>query len=123
MKPASLAYGWYIVLVLTAVYMLSFVDRQILGLLVQPIKRDLGISDFQVGLLAGPAFALFYTFMGLPLGRFVDTRNRRNLVSVCIVIWSFFSSSCSAAKTYLTLFFSRMGVGVGKRAWGRRRTR
>jgi MFS family permease len=116
-KP-NLRYGWYVVLVLTAVYMLSFVDRQILGLLVQPIKRDLGISDFQVGLLAGPAFALFYTFMGLPLGRFVDTRNRRNLVVVCIVIWSFFSSSCSAAKTYLTLFFSRMGVGVGEAGLG-----
>jgi MFS family permease len=117
-KKPSLAYGWYVVLVLTAVYMLSFVDRQILGLLVQPIKRDLGISDFQVGLLAGPAFALFYTFMGLPLGRFVDTRNRRNLVAVCIVVWSFFSSGCSAAKSYLTLFFSRMGVGVGEAGLG-----
>jgi MFS family permease len=116
-KP-NLRYGWYVVLVLTAIYMLSFVDRQILGLLVQPIKRDLHISDTQVGLLAGPAFALFYTFMGLPLGRFVDTRNRRNLVVVCIVIWSFFSSSCSAAKSYLTLFFSRMGVGVGEAGLG-----
>src|ERR1700761_4080791 len=117
-KKPNLNYAWYIVLVLTAVYMLSFVDRAILGLLVQPIKRDLGISDTQVGLLAGPAFSLFYTFMGLPLGRFVDTRNRRNLVAVCIVVWSFFSSSCSVAKSYLTLFFSRMGVGVGEAGLG-----
>lgn len=112
-KP-SLAYGWYVVGVLTAIYMLSFVDRQILGLLVGPVERDLHITDTQVGLLGGPAFALFYTFMGLPLGRFVDTRNRRNLVTVCVVIWSFFSSSCSAAKSYFLLFLARIGVGVGE---------
>lgn len=112
-KP-KLGYAWYVVLALTGVYMLSFVDRQILALLVGPMERDLHITDTQVGLLGGPAFALFYTFMGLPLGRLVDTRNRRNLITVFIVLWSFFTSSCAAAKSYATLFLARIGVGVGE---------
>jgi MFS family permease len=110
----NLGYAWYVVGALTLVYMLSFVDRQILALLVGPMERDLHITDTQVGLLGGPAFALFYTFMGLPLGRLVDTRNRRNLITVFILLWSFFTSSCSAAKSYATLFLARIGVGVGE---------
>jgi len=66
---ASLGYAWYVVIVLTALYVLSFVDRTILSLLVGSIKRDLGISDTRIGLLQGLSFALFYTIMGLPLGR------------------------------------------------------
>ena len=94
--------------------MLSFVDRQILSLLVGPVKRDLGISDTRVGLLQGLAFGLFYTLMGLPLGRLADTRNRRNLIAVGIVIWSFCTSACSLARSFWTLFLGRMGVGVGE---------
>ena len=72
-KPAaSLGYAWYVVIVLTGLYMLSFVDRTILSLLVGSIKRDLGISDTRIGLLQGLSFALFYTLMGLPLGRLAD---------------------------------------------------
>src|SRR5580692_9186799 len=74
-QPPSLAYAWYVVFALTAIYMLSFVDRQILGLLVAPMKRDLGLSDTKVGLLQGLAFGVFYTLVGLPLGRLADTRN------------------------------------------------
>src|ERR1700758_4118513 len=79
--------AWYAVFALTAIYMLSYVDRVILSLLVAPMKRDLGISDTRVGLLQGLAFGLFYTFMGLPLGRIADTRNRRNLIAAGVVLW------------------------------------
>jgi MFS family permease len=107
-------YAWYVVLVLTGMYMFSFVDRQILSLLVPSIKRDLGVSDTQIGLLQGLAFALFYTFMGLPLGRLVDTYHRRNVIVVSVVVWSIFTSLCAAAKGYFSLFLTRIGVGIGE---------
>lgn len=110
----GLRYAWYVVFTLTAIYMLGFVDRQILSLLVAPMKRDLGISDTRVGLLQGLAFGIFYTFMGLPLGRMVDTRNRRNLIAAGVVLWSFFTSLCSVAGSFWSLFLARMGVGVGE---------
>jgi MFS family permease len=95
-------------------YMFSFVDRQILGLLVPSIKRDLGVSDTRIGLLQGLAFALFYTFMGMPLGRIVDSCNRRNLIAISIVVWSIFTSLCAATKSFFSLFLVRIGVGVGE---------
>lgn len=94
--------------------MLSFVDRTILSLLVGPIKRDLGISDTRIGLLQGLSFALFYTIMGLPLGRIADTRSRRNLIAAGVVLWSIFTSFCSVAKSFWSLFLTRIGVGVGE---------
>ena len=93
----SMRYAWYVVIVLTGLYMLSFVDRTILSLLVGSIKRDLGISDTRIGLLQGLSFALFYTIMGLPLGRLADTRSRRNLIAAGVVVWSLFTSACSIA--------------------------
>jgi MFS family permease len=116
-KP-QLGYAWYVVLVLTGMYMFSFVDRQILSLLVPSIKRDLGVSDTQIGLLGGLAFALFYTFMGLPIGRLVDTRNRRNIIALSVVVWSLFTSACAGAKTFFTLFLTRIGVGIGEAGLG-----
>jgi MFS family permease len=116
-KPRH-AYAWYVVIVLTAIYMLSFVDRQILSLLVPQIEHDLNIKDTEIGLLGGPAFALFYTFMGLPLGRMVDSLNRSRLVSICIIVWSCFTSLCSATRTFGTLFLARVGVGVGEAGLG-----
>ncbi|MGD0131811.1 MAG: MFS transporter [Bryobacteraceae bacterium] len=110
----SLVYAWYVVIVLTALYMLSFVDRTILSLLVGSIKRDLGISDTRIGLLQGLSFALFYTIMGLPLGRLADTRSRRNLIAAGVVVWSLFTSACSASKSFWSLFLTRIGVGVGE---------
>jgi MFS family permease len=109
-------YAWYVVTVLMLCYTLSFIDRQILSLLVTPIKTDLGISDTRVGLLQGFSFAVFYALMGLPLGRLADVRSRRNLISVGILFWSFFTSACAGAKSFTTLFLARMGVGVGEAA-------
>lgn len=108
--------AWYLVGVLVLAYTFSFIDRQILGLLVAPIKRDLGINDFQVGLLGGLAFALFYTFMGLPIGRLADRASRRNIIVVGIVIWSIMTAACGLAKNFWYLFLARMGVGVGEAA-------
>jgi MFS family permease len=110
----SLRYAWYVVFILMVCYALSFVDRQILSLLVGPMKRDLALSDTRIGLLQGIAFALFYGLMGLPLGRLADTRNRRNVIIVGVVLWSFLTSACSAAKSFWSLFLARMGVGVGE---------
>ena len=110
----GLSYAWYVVLILMVCYTLSFVDRQILSLLVGPMKHDLALSDTRVGLLQGFAFALFYGLMGLPLGRLADTRNRRNVIIVGVVLWSFLTGACSAARSFWSLFLTRMGVGVGE---------
>ncbi len=112
-RPAQ---AWYAVGVLVLAYTFSFIDRQILGLLVTPIKRDLGIGDFEVGLLGGLAFALFYTLLGLPIGRLADRHNRRNIIAIGIAFWSVMTAICGLAKTFWTLFLARMGVGVGEAA-------
>jgi MFS family permease len=106
--------AWYAAVMLMLCYALSFVDRAILGLLVPQIEADLGISDTLMGLLQGFSFALFYAVMGLPLGRIADRANRRNLVSICIAFWSFFTAACAGARSYATLFLARMGVGIGE---------
>jgi len=106
--------AWYAAVVLMLCYALSFVDRQILGLLVPQIKADLQISDTMVGLLQGFSFALFYATMGLPLGRIADRANRRNLIAVCIALWSLFTAACAGARSFGSLFLARMGVGIGE---------
>jgi MFS family permease len=110
----SAGYAWWVVIALTAVYTLSFVDRTILSLLVPSIKRDLGVSDTQIGVLQGLAFSVFYTLVGLPLGRVADRWNRRKLIVAGILVWSLFTTLGSVAKSYLLLFLTRIGVGVGE---------
>jgi MFS family permease len=106
--------AWYAAILLMLCYALSYVDRVILGLLVPQIEADLEISDTLMGLLQGFSFALFYAVMGLPLGRIADRANRRNLISICIAIWSFFTAACAGARSYTSLFLARMGVGIGE---------
>jgi MFS family permease len=113
-RKTGYRYEWYVVCVLAACYTLSFVDRQILSLLVGPVKHDLGISDTQIGLLQGLAFSVLYTLVGLPLGRWADLTNRRNLVVAGVLVWSAFTVTCSAARSFLTLFLARVGVGIGE---------
>jgi MFS family permease len=107
-------YAWYVVGVLTLAYIFSFIDRQILSLIVGPIRQDLGISDTQMSLLMGVSFAVFYTFFGIPLGRLADTRSRRALIAVGIVLWSLMTAGCGLARTFWQLAVCRMGVGVGE---------
>ena len=113
-RPAqSLRYAWYVAIVLMLCNTLSFIDRQILGLLVTPIKQELGLSDTKIGLLQGLAFGIFYTLLGLPMGRIVDSGNRRNLVAAGIFLWSLMTAACAAARGFWTLFLARMGVHAG----------
>lgn len=110
------AYGWYVVGVLVLAYTFSFIDRQILSLLVGPMKHDLDLSDTQVSLLLGIAFAVFYAFMGLPIGRLVDRRNRVGIIALGVTAWSLMTALSGTAKVYWQLFVYRMGVGVGEAA-------
>ncbi len=110
------AYAWYAVAVLTIAYMFSFIDRQILNLLVGPIRRDLGISDTKMSLLMGFSFAIFYSFFGIPLGRLADSRSRRSIIAAGMLLWSLLTAGCGLAKTFGHFLLLRMGVGVGEAA-------
>ncbi|WP_299594645.1 MFS transporter [uncultured Microbulbifer sp.] len=110
----SSRYAWYMIGILLVAYTFSFIDRQILSLLVEPMKRDLGISDTQVSLLQGLSFALFYTILGLPMGRLADTVSRRGLIATGLTLWSLATAVCGLAGQYWQLFVARMGVGVGE---------
>lgn len=111
-------YAWYVVIILYLAYTLSFVDRQIIAFLIDPIKADLHISEVQFGLLHGLAFTLFYTILGIPLGWLADRANRRNLMAVGIGAWSLMTGLCGVASNYWHLFLARIGVGVGEAALG-----
>ncbi|MCY1283007.1 putative L-galactonate transporter [compost metagenome] len=113
--PSSLS-AWTTVSILMVAYILSFIDRQILNLLVGPIRRDLVISDTQMSLLMGLSFALFYTVCGIPLGRLADTRSRRGLIAVGVLFWSAATAACGLARQYWQFLFCRIGVGVGEAA-------
>jgi MFS family permease len=114
----DLKYAWYVVFVLMICLTLSFIDRQILSLLVDPIKRDLGVSDTRIGVLQGLAFALFYTFMGLPVGWLVDRYSRRTIIVAGVVFWSAMTALCAVAGAFWSLFAARTGVGVGEATLG-----
>jgi MFS family permease len=114
--PRHPAYRWYVVGVLTLAYISSFIDRQILTLLVGPMRRDLHLSDTQMSVLMGLSFALFYTVLGLPLGRLADSHSRRRIIAVGIGLWSLMTAVCGLAKNYWQLFLCRVGVGVGEAA-------
>jgi len=114
-KPSGL-YSWYVVFVLMIAYISSFIDRQILSLLVIPIKRDMHLSDTQVSLLMGLSFAIFYTLLGIPIGRLADMKNRKNIIIGGVLLWSFMTSICGGVKSYLQFFLARIGVGVGEAA-------
>lgn len=107
-------YAWYVVGVLMTFYILSFVDRQIIGLLVEPMKTDLGLSDIQMSLLGGLSFVIFYTLFGIPMGRLADRRSRRGLIAAGVAIWSLMTSLCGFASRFWQLLILRMGVGVGE---------
>lgn len=110
----SPAYAWYVVVVLLLAYTLSFIDRMILSLLVGPIRADLGISDTQMSLLMGFAFAIFYSALGIPLGWLADRRARRGLIVAGIAAWSLMTAACALTRSYAGLFLARVGVGVGE---------
>lgn len=110
----SPAYGYYVVACLMLASAFSFLDRLVLSLLIDPIRADLGLSDSEISLLAGFAFASCYVVFAFGFGRWVDTRSRRGAVVVGISLWSAATALCGAAQSYAQLFLARMGVGVGE---------
>jgi MFS family permease len=104
------------VAVLTLAYTFAFVDRQVISLLVTPIKRDLGLSDTQLSLLMGLSFALFYTLIGVLIGPLADRGSRRGLAAGGFVLWSAMTAACGLARSFGGLFLARMGVGIGEAA-------
>lgn len=113
---AALRSGWYMVILLTTAQIVSYIDRFLPSLLIGPIKGDLGLTDFQVGLLLGPAFGVFYVLMGLPIGWMADRYNRRGILAAGITIWCSMTALASLAKGFPTLFATRLGVGLGEAA-------
>ncbi|WP_047475149.1 MFS transporter, partial [Delftia sp. ZNC0008] len=112
----GLGYAYYVTIILLLAYTLSFVDRQILGLLVQPIKKDLQLSDWVFSIVHGFAFAIFYTFVGIFLGRLADRWNRRNLIVIGMAIWVVATAAGGYVTGFVSLFVARMFVGVGEAA-------
>ena len=118
-RPAAVpvrigAYAWYALLVLVLVYALNFIDRQILSILAQDIKRDLGLEDAQIGFLYGTAFAVFYALFGIPLGRLADSWYRGRLIAVGLGLWSSMTVLSGFATSFGMLATARIGVGIGE---------
>ncbi len=112
--PESPAYRMYVMFILILVYTFNFIDRQIVGILAVPIKADLGLSDTQLGLMGGLAFALFYTALGIPVAMLADRSNRIWIMSIALTIWSAMTVVCGFAQNFWQLFLARVGVGVGE---------
>lgn len=113
--PARLPFSTHwTLLILLFVYTMSFLDRQIMGILIQPIKTEFGVSDTAMGVLSGVTFALFYSTLAIPFARYADRANRRNFVSYCCAAWSFMTAMCGLAGSYWTLALARVGVAVGE---------
>jgi MFS family permease len=114
--PPTIAsgYSWYVLVVLVIVYILNFIDRQIVSILAVDIKADLGLTDAQMGFLGGAAFAVFYALFGIPLGRLADNWNRVRLLSIGLTLWSAMTALSGFARNQVSLTFARMGVGIGE---------
>jgi MFS family permease len=106
---------WALTVLLLA-YILSFIDRNVMAILVGPIRSSFEITDFQYGLLHGLAFTVFYTLLGLPLGRLADRKSRRTIIGMGVLFWSLMTCACGAVRSFGGLFVARMGVGVGEAA-------
>ncbi len=112
------AYSWYALALLTAVYVLNFLDRTLIYILFTPIKKEMAFSDLQLALLGTTSFVIFYTLLGVPFGRLADRGSRTKLIASGLAIWSLFSGLTGFANSFWTLFFCRLMVGVGEATLG-----
>ena len=108
------SYRYYVAWLLCGVYTISIMDRQLAAVLVEPIRKEFGVADWQMGLLTGAAFALFYTTLGVPLARLADRSNRVNIIAVSLLAWSLFTGLTGVAKTFVHMVIARIGVAVGE---------
>ncbi len=106
----------WVLAVLLVMYTFNYLDRYLLTILIQPIKEELGVTDTVMGFLIGPAFALFYTALGVPIARLADRTNRRNVIAAGFVLWSAFTAASGLARTWVHLALARVAVGVGEAA-------
>ncbi len=107
-------YRNYVLGMLALSYAFSYMDRQIVSILLGDIKAEFGLNDTQLGLLSGLSFALFYSFLAIPIARYADRNNRVRVITIAITVWSFVTALCGAAQNFFQLFLGRMGVGVGE---------
>jgi predicted MFS family arabinose efflux permease len=107
-------YRYYVLIVLTVTSMFNIADRLIMSILLEDIKSEFEMTDTQLGLLAGLAFALFYALMSIPIARLADISNRKNILAAAVIIWSGMTALCGTATGFISLFFARLGVGVGE---------
>ncbi|TGY87809.1 MFS transporter [Marinicauda algicola] len=113
-RTLSAPHRRYALSVLLVIYIFNFLDRQVVNIVAEPIKIDLGLSDSQLGMLTGLAFALFYTVMGLPIARLAERQNRVKIISAAVAVWSAFTVACGLAANFIQLLLARVGVGVGE---------
>jgi len=113
-KRAGNQYRNYVLVMLTLVYVFNFIDRQLLVILQESIKKELHLSDTQLGMLSGFTFAIFYVALGIPIARFADKKNRRNTVAVSLGLWSVMTACSGLARNFSQLLLARIGVGVGE---------
>jgi len=112
--PFSKAYARYAMWLLLGIYVINFLDRQVINILAEPIKEDLGLADWQLGLMSGLAFAVFYTFLGIPIARLAERKNRAFIIGGATAVWSGFTALCATAGSFSQLIIYRIGVGVGE---------
>lgn len=113
-EPRASGYSWYVLGVLVLVYILNFIDRQVVSILAVDIKADLDLTDADMGFLGGAAFGVFYALFGIPLGRLADNWNRVRLLSLGLALWSAMTALSGFARNQVSLSFARMGVGIGE---------
>lgn len=113
-QTESATYRMYVMGMLVLVYTFNFIDRQIVGILAVPIKADLGLTDTQLGLMGGLAFALFYTALGIPVAMWADRGSRTWIMTIALAVWSAMTAVCGLAQNFWQLFLARLGVGVGE---------
>lgn len=119
-EPADRAsgYAWYVLSLLTLVYVLNFLDRSLIYILLAPIKSEMKFTDFELALLGSTSFTIFYTLLGIPFGRMADRRSRKNLIAIGLAVWSLFSGLTGFGKGFWSIFFCRVMVGVGEATLG-----